>query len=336
MFTLQIEPRVVLSWDTFRRERPGYAIALDGFVSGPSLYDPSGPWVNLNHHEGVGRLATRATCEQALMSLQMGLLEPFMVGDQPRGTLYVNDVDQDVCLSVWLFQHHLQLGSREWERVHRLVSLEGILDTTAGAYPFPLDSADLREIAWVFKPYSDLFRSRYRPQLDSRAMAAVIEAVGNHISGYVRGHAQLIALDLRYDRLGGGSSWALVREHGLQSRTAMRAHGIRAFVSVRTRASSATPRWDYTLARMSPYVRFPVVDLYEVLNEAEHIGPEESDRWSGSDTIGGSPRHRGSGLSPEDITQVIENYLVKMGLAPGQPADATISQEGVVTGALRD
>lgn len=311
MFALRIEPGVVLSWDEFRASRPGYAIAMDGFVSGPPAFDVDGPWVNLNHHEGVNRLATRATCEQVLVSIRMGLLESFEVDGRPCGTLYVNDVDEDICLSTWLFRHFRQLDSSRSEHIHRLVFLEGLLDTTAGAYPLPLDSPELTELAWVFKPFHDLFRDRSRDasRFGAHERSDIVEAVGLHISRYVRGKAGRVELDTRYEVVGGGEGWSLVREQGVHARTAMRAHGIQAFLAIRNRDDGNR---DYTIARMSPYVPFPVQELYGYLNEAEGIPPEASDRWDGGDTVGGSPRKAGSSLSPEALTEAIEDALKRV------------------------
>lgn len=306
MFRLSIEPGVVLSWERFCEERPPYAIALDGFVSGPPRCDMSGPWVNLNHHEGVNRLATRATCEQVLVSLRMGLLESFTEEQEANGTLYVNDVDEDVCLSTWLFRNHFLLDSARSESIHRLVYLEGLLDTTAGAYPLPLDSDELQELSWVFKPFHDRCRGERGASLTVKEKEAVVDEVCRHIGRWVRGHSDRIDLDLRYKVLGGGVGWSLVKETGVHARTAMRAHGIRAFITAREREDG---RHDYTVARMSPYVPFPVQELFGVLNAAEGIGPEEGDRWDGGDTVGGSPRARGSGLSPEALIQVVNEGL---------------------------
>ena len=319
MFGLSIEPGVVMSWERFCREKPPYGIALDGYVEGPPRYDMAGPWVNLNHHEGVHRLATRATCEQVLVSIRMGLLEAFEAGLAP-GTVYVNDVDEDVCLSMWLFRHFRQLDTSRSERIHRLVYLEGLIDTTAGAYPLPLDAPELMELAWIFKPFHDRCRLQDPGLLSLGDRELIVEEVGRHIGRYVRGRAEQVDLDVRYTVLGGGPGWALVKEVGVHARTAMRARGIRAFVTAREpRRDRAPGRHDYTLARMSPYVPFPIPALFDALNAADGISPDESDRWNGGDTVGGSPRKRGSGLDAAAVERVINETLkrLKRHAAPG-------------------
>ncbi|MCR4312256.1 MAG: hypothetical protein NUV56_03155 [Candidatus Uhrbacteria bacterium] len=64
-------------WEDFVRQKPPSSIALDGFVTDGPRFDRAGPWANFNHHEGVPRLETRATCAQVRMALQQGLHQRF-------------------------------------------------------------------------------------------------------------------------------------------------------------------------------------------------------------------------------------------------------------------
>ncbi len=80
----------------------------------------------------------------------------------------------------------------------------------------------------------------------------------------------------------------------------MFSNGIRAYVSVRDRPDN---RWNYVLGRMSPFIPLDLNALYSTLNEIEKI--TDNDTWGGSDTVGGSPRNRGSSLSPEELTKIL-------------------------------
>ena len=94
--TLEMRPTdPPMGWDEFRAKTPKFSIALDGFVSTGPRFDGSGPWLNLNHHEDVDRLATRATCGQVLMALRQGLFTCFRDASGPRATVWVNDCDED-------------------------------------------------------------------------------------------------------------------------------------------------------------------------------------------------------------------------------------------------
>ncbi len=97
---------------------------------------------------------------------------------------------------------------------------------------------------------------------------------------------------------------AVVREVGSHARTGMFAAGIRAFLSVRQRASG---RWSYVVGRMSRFIPFDVPGLLAGLNEAE--GLTGVDRWGGGDTVGGSPRIAGSALSPKDVAALAPRYM---------------------------
>jgi hypothetical protein len=62
-----------LAWTAFVESTPRCSIALDGYVADGLRFDPTGPRLNLSHHENVSRLETRATCAQALMAVRQGL-----------------------------------------------------------------------------------------------------------------------------------------------------------------------------------------------------------------------------------------------------------------------
>ena len=72
-------------------ELPPRSIALDGAVRGPAI-DTASARYSFDHHDGVIRHATLATCEQVRDALLVGL--------DPRGYhVFVNDVDGDTALS---------------------------------------------------------------------------------------------------------------------------------------------------------------------------------------------------------------------------------------------
>lgn len=303
MIKLHVEPTVVpVPWDTFLRSHSPYSIALDGYVSaGPRFSgDESGPHANFNHHEEVDRLATRATCGQVLMAIRQGLFACFRDADGPRVHAYVNDCDEDVCASWFLLKHHHMVRGHSNPRLNRLVYLEDALDCTAGAYPFPPDMPALEQLAWVFQPYR---LARLSGALDSRnvdVFTGVIDAVCDRIMTHVAGDGgERMPLDTRYERIGGGRGWIMTREIGAQARTGMFADGHAAFVAARERGDG---RWTYSVGRTSPFVPFDVPGILAALNAAEQCA---DDRWGGGNTIGGSPRVRGSGLSPTQVEQIV-------------------------------
>jgi len=301
LLTLKMKPEIApVLWRTFRNRYPDYSIALDGFVSGPPKYDPKGPHINFNHHEKVDRMTTRATCSQVLVAIRQGLFDRF-----DRETLvWASDCDEDVCLSVFLLRHP-QLVSRVMNsRLNRLVSIEGLLDSTAGAYPFPKHLPALEELAWVFKPYRDFRLNGQFDNKNAEEFTEIVDTVEGRITRYLNRTNGRIPLDTRYERIGGGEDWAMIREIGAQGRTGAFHDGIRAYMSVRDRPDG---RHTVSIGRMSIFVPFATWNICKHLNIAEDR-TRSADRWGGADNIIGSPKKAGTKLSLDQIAWIIEKY----------------------------
>ena len=68
--------------------------------------------------------------------------------------VYINDIDRDVALAVWLLaNHHRVSGTQTIANLNRLLDLTNKLDITAGAYPMNLSDILTEEHNWVFEPY---------------------------------------------------------------------------------------------------------------------------------------------------------------------------------------
>jgi hypothetical protein len=301
---LIIKPEVGgISWEEFCETSPAYSIALDGFVNVGPRFDEKKVMANFNHHEEVDRLATRATCAQVLMAIRQGMFHKFRDSFGPRVNVFVNDCDEDVCTS-WFLLHnyHMVVGSMN-PMINKLVSMEDALDSTAGAYPFPADLPALQELAWVFEPYRHF---RLSGGLDIRSPSAfksIILDVEHRIMQHVTGHGSSISLDTRYDIIGGGNGWVMVREIGAHARTGMFGDGIKAYVSVRDRADG---KWTYTLGKLSPFIPFDLIKLTVKFNELDDA-VTATDRWGGGNNIMGSPRVGGSLLHPDTLCNVIKD-----------------------------
>lgn len=287
-----------ISWEDYCTHSPSYSVALDGYVNVGPRYNPKGHQVNFNHHEEVDRLATRSTCAQVLMAIRQGLF--------PIRWVDVQDCDEDVCTAVTLLRHrHLVAGTMN-PLVNRLVAMEDALDCTAGAYPFPIDLPILEELAWVFQPYRNFRATGQLEKKNAAAYAGIITDVENRILRHVTGKGESIPLQVKYDPIGGGPGWTMVREIGAQARTAMFADGIRAFVSVRERADG---RWAYVAGKMSPFIPLDLLGLAEDLNEEEarlvEGGDLKGDTHGGGNTVIGSPRGRGSAIPPDRYTTFV-------------------------------
>lgn len=309
MINLHIEPRVVKSWSEFKKTSPAFSIALDGYVRGRPRFDHKGPYANFNHHEEVDRLGTRATCAQVHVAIKQGLLETFSEKGEPRAEVFVNDPDQDTTVAVWLLQNAERVrGLKSEPLINRLVGVEDLLDVTAGAYPMDPESSIVRELAWIFEPYTAIRINGRLPHMDAAEMSNVIESVCQRITKYTLGQGEKLELDVRAEILGGGPGWKLVNEIGPHARSALFASGTKAFVAARDNGNGT---YTYSVGKMSPYVNFPIQDIYRHLNAVEDLDENSSNCWGGGDTIGGSPRKTGSSLSPDELTNELNSILGK-------------------------
>ncbi len=183
---LHAEPGIVRNWQDFQADKPPFSIALDGYVSGRTKFAPSGPFANFNHHEDVDRLATRSTCMQIYFSIVLGLFDAFRKDGKPYAHVYVNDADQDVCMSYWLLTHPERVKSVKWgEPLAKFIILEDFIDASAGAYPFD-DSHKpdslIKKMAWVFEPYTAARKERRLHSMSGADLKELIGEVSGRIS----------------------------------------------------------------------------------------------------------------------------------------------------------
>ncbi len=307
MIELHLEPRVTKTWEQFKAESKPYSMALDGYVADKPLFDPKGPRVNFNHHEYVDRLSTRSTTAQVHLAIKQGLFQTFNSGSVPTAGVFVNDADYDVCVAWWLLQNHERIsGVKSEPLISKLVAITDFMDATGGLYPLEPNTRLMRERAWIFEPYSEARLNNRIPMMEAGEMRNVIDAVTRRIDEYTLGRGKEKKVDTRYDKIGGGRDWMMVREIGAEARGKMISDGIKAFVSVR---DAGDDKYAYTLARLSPYIHFPIPGLFEKINLQEGYTLEDPDAWGGSDIIGGSSRKNKTKITPTELEKIINDYL---------------------------
>lgn len=305
---LFVEPGQVYSWLQFTHAKPPYSIALDGLVNDRPRRDPRGPYANFDHHARVDRLATRSTAEQVMLEINLGLFRTFQREGEPTANIFVNDADEDTCLSVWLLRNHAQV-TRGNVTLARLVYYEDRLDATAGAYPLHNPSMS-RRLAWIFEPYHAARYDGRLARMDDVEMGDLIESIMPRIDAHVAGQGGETELEGRIETLGGGPGWSLVRETGPAARLALYDAGVQAFVVYRGESEG---RHHYTLGRRSVWVPWPWRRLIRELNKEDPaVQPRDCYRWgplSSAATIGGSPRAGGSALTPHQLETIINHVL---------------------------
>ncbi len=301
--TLHVDPKQNgMSWKEFLATKPPFSIALDGYVEDAPRYQTKGPYLNLNHHEKVSRMETRATCAQARIHVEQGLFTRFQQDGEPHAHVWVNDCDQDVCFAWAILNNPKRLLGHSFPEC---VDAVDRLDTCGG---FTRTFCRKNELAWIFEPY-DLFRtsgelSKRDPEQFRKVIKEVVERVDSvqkdEGSPWV-GHKMRDA----YEIIRTGTGWILVKEESTNARGVMYQDGHRAFVAMTERPDGA---WQYSVGRASPLVPFPVPQILKALARAEH---DPKHTWGGSDLIGGCNRVHGSTLCPEEVAGTVENTIKK-------------------------
>lgn len=299
------------SWDDFVLSYPPYSVALDGYVRASThnlpAWEDNGPKVNFDHHAGVDRSATLATSQQVLRALRRGFVTMYSHRGEYCPTVYANDCDQDVALSWYLLMHGPDIAAQKTLKrgspIRRLVDVAGDLDATAGAYPYPAGMKTVREVSWIFRPYTEA-RTAGLPR-DAEGQRQIIGECCGRIGLHLAGRGKEVKLDTRFKVLGGGKEWAMFEEEGAEGRIGAFRAGINAFVVCKGQRPDGT--YDYSIGRTSEFINFDVGYLVLLLNEAEGIAASSVDRWGcdKSGLIGGSPRFGGSRLAPSTVIRII-------------------------------
>jgi hypothetical protein len=300
---LVFEPRQVVTWEQFSVSYPSRSIAVDGFCYGPPRYREDRTVLNINHHEGCDRIATDASCLQALHRVRMGLYKAFSKDGKPDATVYCNDCDQDVALATYVLTHPEHAARH---KLMTLIRMENLMDMSAGLYPISKRSRVMRQLAWISRPYTEARVAGRLKDLTPEGMSDIVGKIHCRLDATLKSKVKEVDLDTRFEVLDEFPEWVFVRELGLEARIGMAERGIEAFVSLVEESDGA---WRYTIGRLSNTIPFPIIRLYDDLNDAEGVPDDETDRWGGSDTIGGSPRSRMSRLPPKRIAQVVNRRL---------------------------
>ena len=278
-------------------ELPQRSIALDGYTQGPEI-DLAKQIFSFDHHDKCLRLVTRATCQQVMDALLLGL--------QPDGfQVFVNDVDGDTALSVWLLRNPEKLSI---PKVRDLVESVGAIDAHGPAYP-----AQHPELSDAF------FQKAMRKEQDARQdgsystcdlsqlLEECVEDIDAFVSEGLPPHPPPAPVPyeiLRTSSLG----WSLVRPEGFVFRDLYQDGVIRA-VTVKELPGGT---WQYSVAKKSDLVsNFPVGPASQEGTILHTLATKEPG-WGGGSSIGGSPRHEdgsSSRLTPEEVFQIVDEVV---------------------------
>lgn len=303
-FQVHILPGTVWNWEEMELHTPRNSIALDGMVCGGPRFDPKQHRVNFDHHDSVVREATMSTAAQVYLAIKGGLMTMFR--EEPVH-IYINDIDQDVSMAVWLLLHLVLFkAGASFPVVSRILSLNDRLDITGGSFPMNLSNELIRQHIWLFEPYADLRKSGGLARGDASTYASTLEACLARLDRMLTGDVGKVdILDTRvnileehrvngyrfvvYEELGGSTArWNLFSE------------GMDAFIAII--ATKPSGRLVASIGRRSRYIPHPILDMYQTYNRMDGFDSQRG--WGGSDIVGGSHRGEGTAIPIADQVRV--------------------------------
>lgn len=272
-----------------------YSIAVDGFVAGPKA-DPEHHRFSFDHHEGCLRFATSAACMQAHDAILVGL-------DPERYTAYANDVDVDVCASIWCLKNPDRC---EEPLVIKLIYAIGKQDMHSGAYPI---NGMSKVVEWISAPETDSKRNGDYHKISDTGLFSIMEAVLHRMDLYANGDAQIeISKQPKhgsYKVLRSENNWVLAESTDPHIYDKIYADGFNRIVLIRRQDDGSTA---VSLAKRSDFVdNFPLTKMYMEFNKIEP-------GWGGSTSVGGAVRNPDgsrSHLPLEKIIEVVDSCVKK-------------------------
>ncbi len=265
-------------------ELPPCSIALDGAVRG-AAFDNDARRYSFDHHDGVLRHIALATCEQVRDALLVGL--------DPTGfTVFVNDVDGDTIVAVWLLLHPARLRGPEGARVRALVDAVGRVDALGPAVG----------------PALPLHRALGVPAGTAQSVAVLHERLAVLDAWWGSGAAHDAVVEATAPpRADADAVWLDASGDVVRGRVAGMA-GLYAVADVGVLGEPAADGTTaYTIGKRSEFVAYDVGAFLARMNAREP-------GWGGGSTVGGAPRLPGgqrSRLSFDDVA---------VALAAGAPA----------------
>ena len=279
-------------------ELPAKSIALDGYCQGPAV-DVEGERFSFDHHAGCLRLITSATCKQVFDAILLGF-------DPTDYTIYINDVDGDTVLSVWLLRNAAKVAAEPCE-VRDLVEAVSAIDAHGPAYP--TDNALLVDkfFQGVMAPE---VAARRNKTFQTANLDEMLESCVDNVSLLLDGGlGYRPKTDERgYEITHTGNGWVMAKSNDFIFDLLYAAGHTRAVAYQRLSDGS----YAYTVAKKSELVsHFPVGPANKEGNILYALNAREPG-WGGGSTIGGAPRNADgsrSHLTPDEVFQIVEGVI---------------------------
>ena len=302
-----VQPGLTFSASTVRKSS-GCRIYLDGVAQCEPFMDLEKHIYNFDHHEGVVRPFTVATCEQVLVMVIKGM--------DLRGRdwkVYANEPDLDTTLSIWLLLNHVRINQKEssdLRGLYTLVRLESLIDSHGlemihlSGLPIGLLNKTRKIIDYLREEEIDLKRHGIWEESDFlEHTALVLQKIDRLI---YRSDEFLDFQDIqelaRVEIVNNRFAVAVASPQGIYELEPFmaRLYGENLAIVILQNESGG-----YTLRRLDHFMPGDLKPIYSKLNFLDPAVKcrEGKNQWGGSGDIGGSPRATGTRLTPQEIAQ---------------------------------
>ncbi|MGV3523979.1 MAG: hypothetical protein ACO1RX_07130 [Candidatus Sericytochromatia bacterium] len=285
---------------------PESSVALDGYVQGPVI-DVVRQRYSFDHHAGCLRLVTKATCAQVLDSLFLGL-------DPRNMTVFLNDIDADTVLAVWLLKHPQCMTH---PRVRDLVEDVSNVDAHGPSYFSFVRDPDLcqRFFKGAMEPEARARREgRYATADLYQLLNECLQRTDKLVFRNKRFPVTKERRHIQYEITHRGTGWVMSHSPERVFGSLYRDGHSRVVsyhaVEVGRLDGSCERSFAYTIAKQSDLVSG--FDIPRILARLDRIEPG----WGGGSSIGGAPRRANgsrSFLTPEQVFAEIEAEVTGAG-----------------------
>ena len=278
---------------------PNFSIALDGYVKGPVI-DLQNHKFSFDHHYGVIRHITSATCVQVADALLLGF-------NPNNYTVYVNDVDGNTVLSVFLLLNGLNEKNVE---LRWLVEGIGKVDAHGPGYILTYYQSKTVDYFYdcVLEPLNKIKKERKYGTCDLKEL---LDACLENLGSWVNNEFEITETDKKEEK---SYEIYFTRNTGYSCENFIMAssndycvnllykEGYTKFVIFQQQKDES---FAYTIRKKSEFVNFNVKEILSELNEIEN-------GLGGGSTIGGAPRNKDgsrSKLLPDQVLDIVKKYL---------------------------
>jgi hypothetical protein len=296
------------------RKSSSSRIYLDGVAQCEPFMDLEKHVYNFDHHEGVIRPFTVATCEQVLVMVMKGM--------DLRGRdwkVYANEPDLDTILAIWLLLNHVRLNQKEsndLRGLYTLVRLESVIDAHGlemvhlSGLPIGLLNKTRKIIDYLREEEIDLKRHGLWEESDFlEHTAVVLQKIDRLI---YRSDEFLDFQDIqelaRVEIVNNRFAVAVASPQGIYEVEPFmaRLYGENLAIVILQNESGG-----YTLRRLDHFMPGDLKPIYSKLNFLDPAVKCRAgkNQWGGSGDIGGSPRATGTQLTPREIAQACRDVF---------------------------